>query len=183
MAFLFSFEASICLPQTYGNSEWAAEPNDLNDGVGIRQWLLSLARLCFLSEEVRPPTPIWGTTMVASYPNVYTVWYSLKWFSCPRWVITGVCKVKSWNFIFFSLYKNNFFFFFQASKSEFLNYSINPLMPIKSSEWYQTKALEIPSPALGHPIYTHTCQRMLQIEASSKYLLSEGVNELCKYGP
>lgn len=112
MAFLFSFEASICLPQTYGNSEWAAEPNDLNDGVGIRQWLLSLARLCFLSEEVRPPTPIWGTTMVASYPNVYTVWYSLKWFSCPHWVITGVCKVKSWNFIFFSLYKNNFFFFF-----------------------------------------------------------------------
>lgn len=56
-------------------------------------------------------------------------------------------------------------------------------MPIKSSEWYQTKALEIPSPALGHPIYIHTCERMLQIEASSKYLSSEGVNELCKYGP
>ena len=89
-------------------------------------------------------------------------------------------------FIFYSLYKNNclcFVFFFQASKSEFLNYSINPLMPIKSSEWYQTKALEIPSPALGHPIYTQTCERMLQIEASSKYLLSEGVDELCKYGP
>ena len=98
------------------------------------------------------------------------------------WSVQG----KILEFFIFSPYIRTtvfFCFFFQASKSEFLNYSINPLMPIKSSEWYQTKALEIPSPALGHPIYTHTCERMLQIEASSKYLSSEGVNELCKYGP
>lgn len=43
--FLFSFKSSISLLKTYGNSKQVAEPKGLNTGVGIRQWLLSLAHL------------------------------------------------------------------------------------------------------------------------------------------
>ena len=104
MAFLFSFEANICLPQTYGNSEWAAEPNDLNDSIGIRQWLLSLARRYLLYSPFEERQ--WLLLI-----QTCTLYGILKWFSCPHPVITGVCKVKPWRFSFFSsLYKNNFFF-------------------------------------------------------------------------
>lgn len=56
-------------------------------------------------------------------------------------------------------------------------------MPVKSPEPSQAKALEVPPPVPGSPIYPRTYERMLQIEAPGKYLLNEGVNEFCKYGP
>lgn len=56
-------------------------------------------------------------------------------------------------------------------------------MPIKRSEWFQAKALEIPSPVPGLRMYPHTYEEMLQIKAANKYLLNVGVSEFCKYGP
>lgn len=56
-------------------------------------------------------------------------------------------------------------------------------MPIKRSEWFQAKALEIPSPVPDLRMCPHTYEGMLQIKAANKYLLNVGVSEFCKYGP
>ncbi|TKC44526.1 hypothetical protein EI555_011637 [Monodon monoceros] len=61
------------------------------------------------------------------------------------------------------------------------DYCINPLMPIKRSEWFQAKALEIPSPVPGLRMYPHTYEEMLQIKAANKYLLNVGVPDINSY--
>ena len=114
-----SFKSSDALLKIYGNSRQAADPQgftglELGSGFRISSSLFSLF-------------PVWGIGIV-SYMNLDEVWCNLRWLTCPHWVITGMCDVKSWWFSFCPLDRNNFllffffffFFFLQASISEFL---------------------------------------------------------------